>query len=45
MTLQEVIKMLEDEYERARKLEYVIDPLAFALYATWKKVDKRRKKR
>ena len=45
MTLQEVIKMLEDEYERARKLEYVIDPLAFALYVTWKKVDKRRKKR
>ena len=44
MTLDDVIEMLKKEYERAKGLEYVFDPLAFALYSTWKKVDKRRKK-
>ncbi len=39
MTLEKVTKMLEEEYERALKLEYVRDPLAYALYSTWKKVD------
>lgn len=46
MTLEEVIELLKVEYERARGLKYVINPLAFALYEVWKKVDKgtRRKK-
>ena len=43
MTLKEAIKMLETEYERAKKLEYVYDPLAFALHRVWRKADRERK--
>lgn len=39
MTLQKAIKLLEVEYENAKKLEYVHNPLAYALYKVWKKVD------
>ena len=39
MPLEEVIKMLEKEYERAKTLSFVRDPLAYALYSVWKKVD------
>lgn len=42
MTLEEAKKLLDEEYERAQKLEYVINPLAFAFYQVWKKVDKER---
>ena len=38
MTLEKAIKMLEAEYERAKKLEWVHNPLAYALYQVWKKV-------
>ena len=43
LTLEQVIKMLEEEYERAKKLEFVWDPRAYALYHTWKKVDERKR--
>lgn len=43
MTLQEAIKMLETEYERAKKLEYVYNPLAFALHRVWRNADGERK--
>ena len=39
MTLEEAKALLEEEYERAKRLEYVINPLAYALYQVWKKVD------
>ena len=39
ITLEKAIKMLEVEYERAKKLKYVQKPLAWALYHVWKKVD------
>ena len=39
MTLEKAIKLLEAEYERAKKLEYIHNPLAWALYQVWKKVD------
>ena len=39
MTLEQAIKMLETEYERAKKLKYVFNPLAYALYQVWKKSD------
>lgn len=39
MILEEAKKLLDEEYERAKKLEYVINPLAYALYQVWKKVD------
>ena len=34
MTLKTAIKMLEEEYERAKKIEYVENPLAWALRVT-----------
>lgn len=40
MTLEEANQLLVEEYERAKKLEYVINPLAFALHQVWKKADK-----
>ena len=39
MTLEKAIKLLEEEYARAQKLQFVRNPLAYALYQTWKKVD------
>ena len=41
----DAVKMIEEEYKKAKKLDYVKDPLAFALYAVWKEIDKRGKKR
>ena len=32
--------LIEAEYEKAKKLDYVKKPLAFALYKVWKMVDK-----
>lgn len=42
MTLEEAKKLLDEEYERAKRLKYVKKPLAYALYQVWKKVDKKR---
>lgn len=39
MTLKKAIKLLEDEYERAKKMEHVQNPLAWALYQVWKIAD------
>ena len=39
MTLKKAINLLEEEYERAKKLEWVRNPLAWALYQVWKKAD------
>lgn len=45
MDLDKAIELLKSEYERAKKLEFVKNPLAYALYHTWKKVDNARQKR
>lgn len=37
--LEKAIKMLESEYERATRLEFVRNPLAYAFYQVWRKVD------
>lgn len=42
MTLEQAKKLLDEEYERAKRLEYVKNPLAYALYQVWKKADKKR---
>lgn len=42
MTLEEAKKLLDQEYERAKRLDYVIDPLAYALHQVWKNADKQR---
>ena len=39
MNLEKAIKLLESEYERAKNMEYVKKPLAWALFQTWKAVD------
>lgn len=40
MTLVKAINLLKTEYERACKLDYVHDPLAYALYVVWKVADR-----
>lgn len=42
MTLEKAIKLLEQEYERAKNLEFVHNPLAWALYRVWRKADSER---
>ena len=44
LTLEQAKALLEEEYERAQRLDYVINPLAYALYQVWKKADKERGK-
>ena len=42
--LGEAIEMLIKEYERAKNMEHVQKPLAWALYQVWKKADKAKTK-
>ena len=44
MTLEEAKVFLEEEYERVKKLAYVRNPLAYALYQVWQLADKERSK-
>ena len=39
MTLEQAKYHLDKEYERAKRLDYVKNPLAYALYQVWKKAD------
>lgn len=39
MTFDDAIELLKQEYERARGLQYVRDPVAYALYQVWRKAD------
>ena len=39
MDLQKAIKTLTEEYERAQKMCFVRNPLAWALYRVWRKAD------
>ena len=41
MTLDKAIKLLEREYEKAKGLEVVYNPIAYALYKVWKMADGR----
>lgn len=41
MELETAIKLLKVHYEVAKKLDYVRNPVAFALYQTWKMADKK----
>ena len=43
MTLQKAIKLVEEEYEKAKKLEFVHNPIAYALYKVWKMADDKRR--
>lgn len=39
MSMDDVIRLLQHEYERGKKNPYVQNPLAWALYKVWKVVD------
>ena len=39
LTLEDVIQRLEIEYEKAKRLDFVVNPLAYALYQVWKMAD------
>lgn len=39
MTIEKAIKLLIDEYTKAKQNDYVRDPVAYALYQVWKKAD------
>lgn len=40
--MEKAIKMLIDEYEKAKKQEWVENPLAYALYQVWREVDRKK---
>ena len=44
MTLKKAIKLFEEEYEKANRLEWIHNPLAYALYQVWKMADAERSK-
>lgn len=44
MTFEQAVQLLEKEYERAKRLKFVIKPVAYALYQTWKIADKKKRK-
>ena len=39
MTIKKALAEVEKEYERALQLEYVRNPLAWALYRVWRMAD------
>ena len=40
MTLVKAINEVTREYVRAKKLDYIRNPLAYALYQVWEKADR-----
>jgi hypothetical protein len=41
--LDKAIKYLREQYERAKRIEAIRKPLAWALYQTWRYVDEQQK--
>ena len=39
MTLEKALKLVQEKYERAKKVEYIHNPLAYALYKVWRMAD------
>jgi hypothetical protein len=39
VTLDKAIAMVENEYESAKKLDHIRNPVAYALYKVWKIAD------
>lgn len=42
MTLERAIEILKEEYAKAVKQKHIFNPLAYALYQTWRKADERK---
>lgn len=45
MTVEAAIESVKQEYYKACACEWVKDPVAYALYQTWKKADDERRKK
>jgi hypothetical protein len=45
MLLKTALKMVEEEYEKAKKQDWIFNPLAYALYKVWKKANEVKTKR
>ena len=45
MTIDKAKKLLDKEYERAKNLAFVHNPIAYAIYKVWKKADRERSKK
>ena len=39
MNLEKAIEILREEYEKAKTQEWILDPLGWAFYPTWKRID------
>jgi hypothetical protein len=39
MTLEKALKLVQEKYESAKNLDYIHNPLAYALYKVWKMAD------
>jgi len=37
MRIDRALLLVKEEYEQAKKYEWVLDPVAYALYQVWKK--------
>ena len=44
MTVQRALKLVEREYDQAKKLDWIHNPLAYALYKVWRLVEKEAEK-
>lgn len=42
MRLETAIKLLTEEYEKAKGLKHIYNPIAYALYQVWKEADRRK---
>ena len=40
MTLKAALRQVEIEYERAKRMKFVYNPLAYALYQVWRIADR-----
>ena len=40
MSIEKAVRLIKEEYERAKSMEFVRNPIAWALYQVWKKADK-----
>lgn len=41
MTIEQSIELLKTEYERAKRLDYIRNPLAYTLYQVWRVADEK----
>ena len=42
MTLAKAVSLLIDEHDKAKRKDWVRDPVAYALYQVWKKADEKK---